>query len=48
MNNDVGKPSSIFIKDVTHKMKDEDKKDNVETLKVKDINTKKCEPKKKV
>ena len=37
INNDVGKPSGIFIKDITHKMKDEDKKDDIETVKIKDI-----------
>ena len=35
VNNDVEKPSSIFIKHVTHKMKDEDKKANVEIVKIK-------------
>ena len=48
VNNDVGKPSSIFIKDITHKTKDEDKKASVETDKIKDIKAKKWEPKKKV
>lgn len=48
VNNEIGKTFGIFIKDITHKMKDEDKKASVETVKVKDVKTKKWEPKKKV
>ena len=48
VNNDVGKPSSILIKDITHTMKNEDKKASTETIKTKDIQTRKWEPKKKV
>ena len=48
INNDVGKPSGIFIKDITNKLKDEGKKADTETIKIKDIKTKKWEAKKKV
>ena len=48
IRNDVGKPSSIFIKDITHKMKDKDKNSTIETVKIKDIKAKKWEPKRKV
>lgn len=48
INNDVGKTSGIFIKDITHKMKYENKKATVETIKIKDSKPKKWEPKKKV
>ncbi len=40
VNNDVRKPFGIFIKDIKHKMKDDDKKANVETIKIKDIKAK--------
>lgn len=48
VNNDIGKPSRIFIKDITHKMKEKNKKSTVETIKIKDSKPKKWEPKKKV
>ena len=48
VGNEAGKPSSILIKDITHKMKDDNKKINVEVVKVKDSKVKKWEPKKKV
>ena len=48
VNNDAGKPSSVFIKDITHKMNDESKKINVDVPKIKDNKVKKWEPKKKV
>ena len=48
IRNDIGKPSGIFIKDITHKMKDEDKKAKVEIVKGHERRTKKWEPKKKV
>lgn len=48
VNNDTGKSSSIFIKDITHKMKDDSKETRVEKTKPKDSKTKKWEPKKKV
>ena len=48
IRNDIGKPSGIFIKDITHKMKDEDKKAKVEIVKGKEENKKKWEPKRKV
>ena len=46
--NDVGKPSGIFIKDITHKMKDEDKKAKVEMVRGNEARIKKWEPRKKV
>lgn len=48
IGNDVGKSSSIFIKNITHKMKDDNKKTRVETMRVKDSKAKKWEPKNKV
>ena len=48
INNDVGKHFGIFIKDTTHKMKDEDKKAKVDIVKIREAKTKKWEPKKKV
>lgn len=48
VNNDAGKYFGIFIKDITHKMKNDNMKANVEITKVKDRKTKKWEPKKKV
>lgn len=47
INNEVGKPSRIFIKDITHKMNDDNKKESTMTVKVKDNKNKKWEPKKK-
>ena len=35
VNNDAGKPSSVFIKDITHKMNDQNKKFNVDVPKIK-------------
>ena len=46
--NEALKPYGIFIQDITHKMKDDNKKNNVETSKVKDTKVKKGEPNRKV
>ena len=46
--NYVGKPFGIFIKDITHKMKDDNKKNHVEKEKAKDSKAKKWEPKNKL
>ena len=48
VNNNVGKASGIFIKVITHKMGDENEKDNPVIVKIKDTKGKKWEPKKKV
>ena len=48
VNNDARNPSSVFIKDITHKMNDENKKININVPKIKDNKVKKWEPKKKV
>ena len=41
VNNDARKPSSVFIKDITHKMNDERKKINTDMPKIKDNKVKK-------
>lgn len=48
LRNDTGKPSGIFIKDITQKMIDGNKKYSRMIAKVKDVKRKKWEPKKKV
>lgn len=48
VNNDFGKYSGIFIKDITHKMNDENKKVKVDVPTIKENKFKKSEPEKKV
>ena len=48
VNNDAGKPSNVFIKDITHKMNDESKRINIDVPKIKNNKVKKWEPKGKV
>ena len=48
VDNDAGKPSSVFIKYITHKMNDESKKINTDAPKIKNNKVKKWEPKGKV
>ena len=48
IGSNVGKCFGIFIKDITHKMKDESNKTHTETTKAKDRKIKKWEPKNKV
>ena len=48
VNNNTSKPPGIFIKDITHKMNNDTKKDSIVTTKVQDSKNKKWDPKKKV
>ena len=48
MNNVDGMSFGIFIKEITHKMDDENKRDNLVIIKIKDSKRKKWEPKNKV
>ena len=48
VNNNVGKASRIFIKDITDKMDDGNKEDNPGIVKTKDSKNRKCKLKKKV
>ncbi len=48
INNEAGRPSSVFIKDTTHKINDQHKKVSIDVPKIKENKSRKWEPKKKV